>query len=44
VVLDDLPIVPIYFYTRKYLQAPEVKGYVPNVLGYHRFQDFYIEK
>jgi oligopeptide transport system substrate-binding protein len=44
IVLEDLPIVPIYFYTRKYLQAPEVKGYVPNVLGYHRFQDFYIEK
>lgn len=44
IVLDDLPVVPVYFYTRKYLQAPEVKGYVPNVLGYHRFQDFYIEK
>lgn len=44
IVLEDLPIVPIYFYTRKYLQSPEVKGYVPNVLGYHRFQDFYIEK
>ena len=43
IVLEDLPIIPIYFYTRKYLQAPEVKGYVPNVLGYHRFQDFYIE-
>jgi oligopeptide transport system substrate-binding protein len=43
IVLDDMPIVPIYFYTRKYLQAPEVKGYVPNVQGYHRFQDFYIE-
>lgn len=43
IVLDDLPIIPVYFYTRKYLQAPEVKGYVPNLLGYHRFQDFYIE-
>ncbi len=42
-LLDELPMLPIYFYTRKYLQAPEVKGYVPNVQGYHRFQDFYIE-
>lgn len=42
-VLEDLPIIPIYFYTRKYLQAPEVKGYEPNVLGYHRFQEFYLE-
>ena len=42
-ILEDLPIVPIYFYTRKYLQAPEVKGYAPNVLGYLRFQEFYLE-
>ena len=42
-ILEDLPVIPIYFYTRKYLQAPEVKGYVPNVLGYMRFQDFYLE-
>ncbi len=42
-VLEDLPIIPIYFYTRKYLQAPEVKGYAPNVLGYMRFQEFYMD-
>jgi oligopeptide transport system substrate-binding protein len=41
-ILDDLPIIPIYFYTRKYLQAPEVQGYTPNVLGYLRFQEFYL--
>ncbi|MBX3180958.1 MAG: peptide ABC transporter substrate-binding protein [Candidatus Hydrogenedentes bacterium] len=43
-MLEDLPVIPIYFYTRKYLQAPEVKGYVPNVLGYLRFQEFYLER
>jgi len=43
IVLDDLPVLPIYSYTRKYLKAPWVKGYVPNVLGYLRFNDFYIE-
>lgn len=42
-VLEDLPIIPIYFYTRKYLKAPEVKGYEPNVLGYLRFQEFYLD-
>lgn len=43
-VLEDLPMLPVYFYTRRYLQAPEVKGYVPNVLGYLRFQDFYLDR
>jgi len=43
IILEDLPIIPIYFYTRKYLKAPEVKGYAPNVLGYLRFQDFYLD-
>ena len=43
IVLRDLPVIPVYFYTRKYLQSPEVNGYVPNVLGYLRFQDFYLE-
>lgn len=43
VILEELPIIPIYFYTRKYLMAPEVKGYEPNVLGYLRFQEFYLE-
>ena len=37
-------MIPIYSYTRKYLQAPEVKGYTPNPLGYLRFQEFYIER
>lgn len=44
IMLEDLPAIPVYFYTRKYLMAPEVKGYVPNVLGYLRFQDFHIER
>lgn len=43
IVLEDLPMIPVYFYTRKYLQSPEVKGYVPNVLGYLRFQEFYMD-
>ena len=43
VLLDEAPIIPIYFYTWKFLKAPEVKGLVPNVLGYMRWKDFYIE-
>lgn len=43
IVMTDMPVIPIYSYTRKYLQAAEVKGYVPNVLGYYRFQEMYID-
>ncbi len=42
-LLDEMPIVPIYFYTRKYLRAPQLKGFVPNALGYIRWIDLYFE-
>ncbi len=43
ILLDGGPIIPIYFYTWKYLKAPEVKGLVPNILGYMRWKDIYLE-
>ncbi len=43
ILLDGGPIIPIYFYTWKYLKAPEVKGLVPNILGYMRWKDMYLE-
>lgn len=42
-ILADQPIIPVYFYTRKFLMAPEVKGYKPNVLGYMRWEDLRLE-
>jgi oligopeptide transport system substrate-binding protein len=33
IVLDDLPVLPVYFYTRHYLCKPYVKGL------YNTFQD-----
>jgi len=42
-LMDEMPILPIYFYTWKFLKAPEVKGLVPNPLGYFRWTDLYIE-
>ncbi|MBI2423434.1 MAG: peptide ABC transporter substrate-binding protein, partial [Candidatus Hydrogenedentes bacterium] len=29
IVLDELPFIPMYFYSRPYLRSPEVKGYRP---------------
>lgn len=37
-LLDELPVLPIYMYTRKYLLSTEVKGLTPNLLGYMRWK------
>ncbi len=42
-LLTDQPVIPVYFYTRKFLMATEVKGYKPNVLGYMRWEDFWLD-
>ncbi|MCB9734384.1 MAG: peptide ABC transporter substrate-binding protein [Deltaproteobacteria bacterium] len=31
----DLPIIPLYFYTRAYLLRPEVSGFLPQILDDH---------
>jgi oligopeptide transport system substrate-binding protein len=34
-LIDDYPIVPLYFYVNKHLVNPRVQGYLPNVLDRH---------
>jgi len=43
ILLDECPIIPIYYYTRVYLKSPEVKGWKSNILGYISFKDLYFE-
>ncbi|HPO17391.1 MAG TPA: ABC transporter substrate-binding protein, partial [Candidatus Hydrogenedentes bacterium] len=38
ILLDESPIIPIYFYTWKFLKAPQVQGVYPNMLGYMRWK------
>jgi oligopeptide transport system substrate-binding protein len=38
VLLDDGPIIPIFFGSRTYLMQPYVTGWVPSLLGIHRYQ------
>jgi len=38
VLLDDGPIIPIFFGSRTYLMRPYVTGWVPSLLGIHRYQ------
>ena len=42
-LIDEAPIAPIFFGTRTYLIRPEVKGWVPTLLGLHRFQTLSLE-
>jgi oligopeptide transport system substrate-binding protein len=43
-LLDEAPIAPVYYGTRTYLIQPYVKGWVPALLGYHRYQLIDLEK
>lgn len=42
ILLEEAPIIPIYFYTWKYLKAPQVQGQSPNVLGYMKWKEIYL--
>lgn len=38
ILLGELPVIPVYFYTNAWLQAPEVEGLEHNLLGYISFK------
>ena len=42
-LMEDLPILPLYHYTSKYLQHPSVTGREPNLLEYHPWKRVGIE-
>jgi oligopeptide transport system substrate-binding protein len=42
-LLDEAPIAPVFFGTRTYLIDPHVKGWVPSLLGIHRYQKVWLE-
>ncbi len=44
VLLEDLPILPIYFYVSSRLIKPWVGGFEPNIMSHYRSKDFYILK
>jgi oligopeptide transport system substrate-binding protein len=44
ILLDEAPIMPIYFYTRVYLKQPSVKGWYANYLDVHMPQFIYLEE
>ena len=42
-LMEEMPIIPIFFYTRVYLMRTEVKGWHPNVLDNHAYKYVYLE-
>ena len=38
VILTDLPVIPIYWYTRTYLKDPRVQGWNPTLLDNHPYK------
>jgi oligopeptide transport system substrate-binding protein len=42
ILVDECPVIPIYYYTRTYLMSPKVKGYWPTLLDTHPFKYIYM--
>lgn len=42
ILIEEMPVIPIYYYTFRYLQAERVKGFCKNPLGYRRWKSFYL--
>jgi len=43
ILVDECPVIPIYYYKRPYLMSPRVKGYWINELDNHPFKEIYLE-
>jgi oligopeptide transport system substrate-binding protein len=43
ILVDECPVIPIYYYTRTYLMSPRVKGYWPTLLDTHPFKYIYLQ-
>jgi oligopeptide transport system substrate-binding protein len=44
ILLDELPIMPIYYYMTTYLLDRRVKGWYPNLLDHHPYKYVYLEE
>ncbi len=44
ILVDEVPIMPIYFYTRVNLRRPEVQGWYSNLLDLHNIKGVYLKQ
>ncbi len=43
ILLDQVPVIPVFHGARVFLIDPGVKGWIPNLLGLHRYQFLHLE-
>ena len=43
ILLDEAPILPVYFYTHAFLIQPGVKGWYPTILDHHPYKYVHLE-
>lgn len=43
ILMDELPVMPIYFYNSAYLVQPSVKNWHPNLLDIHPYNTVYLD-
>lgn len=43
ILVDELPVIPIYFYTKVNALSPKVKGFYPTLLDNHPYKYIYLE-
>lgn len=43
ILMSEMPVGPLYFYTRDNLRLPEVKGWTPNLLDIHPYKHVWLE-
>jgi oligopeptide transport system substrate-binding protein len=44
ILMEEMPLIPIYQQNKNFLMKPYVKGYLPNILDYHNWQTVYLEE
>lgn len=43
ILVDEMPLLPLYGYTTNNLVSPSVKGYYKNILDYHPYKYIYLD-
>jgi oligopeptide transport system substrate-binding protein len=43
ILMDELPVIPVYFYTRVYALHPSVQGWYPTILDNHPYQHLWLD-
>ena len=44
ILIEEMPVIPIYFYVRSTLKDEAVRGWHPNILDYHPYQDVWLDE